>query len=94
LVQCKPSIDVQMIAHTTIAKLLLRASNKVNSARSYESATAFRDALTRYVDNIRAEIDTKRGPLMQASQSEDDAPGDNVCSDCAHNVSMITQQGH
>ena len=81
-----------MIAYTTIAKLILRASNKVNGARSYESA--FRDALTRYVDNIRAEIDTKRGPLMQASQSEDDAPGDNVCFDCAHNVSMITRQGH
>jgi hypothetical protein len=36
LVQCKSSIDVQMIAYTTIAKLILRASNKVNGARPCE----------------------------------------------------------
>jgi len=56
-----------MIAYTTIAKLILRASNKVNGARPCESATAFRDALTRYVDNIWVEIDAKRGLLMQAA---------------------------
>jgi len=44
LVQCKSSTDVQMIAYTTIAKLILRASNKVNGACHREYTTASRDA--------------------------------------------------
>ena len=39
-VQCKSSIDVQTIAYTTIAKLILCASNKVNGAHPCERANS------------------------------------------------------
>ena len=70
-----------MIAYTTIAKLILRASNKVNGARPCECATAFCDALTRYVDNIRVEIDTKRAHRCKQPRTKTIAPGDSVCFD-------------
>jgi hypothetical protein len=64
--------------------LILRASNKVNGARPFECATAFLDALTRYVDNIRVEFNTS-APANSGSSKEEIAPGNNVCFDRAQN---------